>query len=112
MLCVNTAKPAYDDIGGPDEWIGQFTEDNLRWESLGLLFIFTNQAQSGWRKQTDVHIGWAVPLTGLAHCIYLSKCFSDGNLLLLLISFRRSIIESMVVGDAGKCAFLLPKVSA
>lgn len=107
MLCVNTAKPVHDEIGGPEEWIGQFAEDNLRWESLGLLFIFTNRERHSWRKQSDSGSGWGISLTGLGYCIDLAKCFSDGNLMLLLICNRRSVIESMVVGDAGKCAFML-----
>lgn len=117
ILCVNTAKPVYDDIGGPDEWIGQFADDNLRWESLGLLFIFTNKDRSGWRKGQNMYSGWGVPLTGLGYCIDLAKCFSDGNLMLLLISFRRSIIASMAEGDAGtslftiECFMLIKQVS-
>lgn len=104
MLCVNTAKPVYDDIGGPDEWIGQFAEDNLRWESLGLLFTFINrQTHTGGRK-ADPGSGWGVTLTGLGLCLDLAKRFSDGNLLLLLISYQRSIFESMVAGDAGEWA--------
>lgn len=35
-ICANTAKPVDDDLEG-HEWLQQFTDHNIRWESVGML---------------------------------------------------------------------------
>ena len=109
MLCVNSSKVVPDEVTTADEWMSHFTGNNLRWESLGLLISFGEISNNEPIPQTrlfrmDHHAGaWektAVTCIGL--CIELAKCFSEGNLLLVHLCFRRTVMESMAVGDAGE----------
>ena len=99
LLCANTAKPINEDLTTDlDGWLGQFTGDNLRWESLGLLFICKHM----WPGRRAA--GQEAPLTCVAACIDLAKKFPEGNLMQLYVCHRRMILESTCdkgVGDAG-----------
>jgi hypothetical protein len=90
-----------DDLADPDEWIEQFTGQNVRWESLGMIFTFSDLSddQPGRRAPRS-----EIYQTGLGvadMCIDLSMRMSGGNSMLLFLCYRRTLLESQVLGDAG-----------
>jgi hypothetical protein len=97
VLCANTARSVSENDEDVDAWLAQFSGENLRWESLGLLFTSRNVV-SGWQSAGR---GGRNPLDCLGLCIELARKFSDGNLLQLHLLFRRTHMESIGVGDAG-----------
>ena len=110
FLSRNTARPFNDNEPDPDRWMGQFSGQNLRWESLGLLFTFRelggeplsdadhdiDQFTCGLTKH------WPeVAQVCLGLCVDLTRRFSDGNSLLLQLCIRRTVAESILSGDAS-----------
>ncbi|OLN97269.1 hypothetical protein CCHL11_07721 [Colletotrichum chlorophyti] len=112
-ICANTAKCISDEESDPEKWIAQFTGANLRWESLGVLFVYWEMAgrylgphrpDVGSQFQSTTSINKVV--TQYRYCvgasIELTKAAgSGGNTLLLFMSIKRTVIESIFSGDAS-----------
>ncbi|UKZ91745.1 uncharacterized protein TrAFT101_006715 [Trichoderma asperellum] len=104
FLSENTTKPFREDEPDPEKWIGQFTGDNLRWESIGFIFSFIyflpgectafdkDAAKKQWAQVSRVCLGL---------CIDLSRRFASANSLLAQLYMRRSTLESVHTGDAS-----------
>ncbi|RFU74328.1 n-terminal binuclear zn cluster-containing dna binding domain-containing [Trichoderma arundinaceum] len=108
FLSVNTAKPFQEGVPDPEEWIGQFTGSNLRWESLGLIFSYgepcfldVNKPQSGFGSPSAQKEWEEISRVCLGLCMELSRRFSSANSLLAQLSMRQTIMESMHAGDAS-----------
>lgn len=108
MLCRNTAKPLreHDD---PQEWLDQFTGDNLRWESLGLLWAHLARVSDILDALGSRRLDWIsgresleTARTSLGYCIDISRHFAQGNDLLLDICRRKGALDTIIDGDAGK----------
>ncbi|KAI3544827.1 fungal specific transcription factor domain-containing protein [Colletotrichum filicis] len=112
-ICGNTAKCLSDEESDPARWMAQFTGTNLRWESLGVMFVYLELAARylgpyrpdvGSRFQC-VDEGTKVVMQYrycLGACIELTKAAgSGGNTLLLFMCSKRTIIESLFSGDAS-----------
>lgn len=105
FLSENTTRPFKEDEPDPEKWIGQFTGDNLRWESIGLIFGFlyflpierttfdNDAATKQWAQISRVCLGL---------CIDLSRTFASANSLLAQLYMRRTTKESIHTGDASK----------
>ncbi|RYP55434.1 hypothetical protein DL769_010176 [Monosporascus sp. CRB-8-3] len=107
-LCVNTAQPFSDEENNPARWIGQLCGENLRWESLGILFCFWDLStgprfsSQAWVRDRLGRKHWD-PVTQecLLLCLDLCEEFSNGNSVMLHLTWRRTINESMFTGDAS-----------
>ncbi|KAG9254476.1 uncharacterized protein F5Z01DRAFT_674214 [Emericellopsis atlantica] len=102
-LCANTAKPMVEEANTTsDEWMAQLTGEKLRWESIGLLFTFSELFGDTADQPPSYHSPYGgVNVKCVGVCIELVRMFADANVLLLYLCFRRNIMESMTVGDAG-----------
>lgn len=109
-LSANSYKVVPANAALASDWMDHFVGENLRWESLGLLYCFAdlNDAQRlqqnrlFWRDSKDDDQWRLIARKGIRLCIELAKSFNDGNLLLMYLCHRRTIMESMASGDAGK----------
>jgi hypothetical protein len=109
MIHENTMKPISDDLSDPNEWIQQFNGPNLRWESIAVLFTFPELfAANGRTVENDPEKMWSqlsfkqVVLECIDQCVNLAMYQTGGNLLLLWVCYRRTFLESITLGDAGK----------
>jgi hypothetical protein len=113
-LCRNSSTPLGKTHTDPEIWFSEFSGPNLRWESLGLLFIYW---ASGARRLPDKifmcddcedlqnnHTNDLVRQYKMAawKCIELSRDASNGNMLLAFLVFGHSLLESNTTGDAGR----------
>ncbi|KAL7931873.1 fungal-specific transcription factor domain-containing protein [Trichoderma chlorosporum] len=112
-LCRNSAVPLGESHTDPQKWFDEFAGSNLRWESLGLLFIFW---AGGARRLPDksaisndcealhsAHAGQLVKRykTAAWKCIELSRDAANGNVMLAFLVLGHSFLESNESGDAG-----------
>lgn len=99
ILCENTTRPIRDIAGSHEEWIDQLTGLNVRWESIGLLWVF-------WKFEPNPDTPQIPPreviASCLGYCIMLARDFSPGNELLLHLCLRQGRLLSMIEGDASK----------
>ena len=97
-LCIsnNTSRPIRDEHSSAKAWTDQFTGSNIRWESIGLIWTYWNGAPGMEAAAVNKCLGY---------CVELVRHFTTANDILLYLCYRRTTIESLVTGDAGK--FLL-----
>ncbi|RYP62340.1 hypothetical protein DL771_009779 [Monosporascus sp. 5C6A] len=108
QLCVNTAQQFSDEENNPARWIGQLCGENLRWESLGILFSFWDLS-TGPRFSSQALVkdrldrkGWDLVMREcLLLCLDLCEEFSNGNSVMLHLTWRCAINESKFTGDAS-----------
>ncbi|KAM0326240.1 hypothetical protein ACHAQA_006837 [Verticillium albo-atrum] len=107
-LSRNTAINLSDKEPDSDRWIQSFSGRNLRWDSLGVVFVYWAhgaRSKRPYRRKIDDPSDDPYSLAVLQECIdlcvELSRGASEGNALLLYVLFERAILESMIAGDAS-----------
>ncbi|KAH6603827.1 fungal specific transcription factor domain-containing [Trichoderma cornu-damae] len=112
-LCRNGAAPLGETHTDPRKWFEEFSGPNLRWESLGLLFVFWAYGtrwlpdKTVMSKDCDVlqnnHSSHLIRQYRMAAwtCIELSRGAASSNTLLAFLVFGHSLLESNASGDAG-----------
>ncbi|KAI3321505.1 hypothetical protein HD806DRAFT_154490 [Xylariaceae sp. AK1471] len=105
QLCANTAAPFSDDEADAQRWMAQFSGQNMRWESIGLLLCFWDEDSPASKADVD---GWvSVDRENLDLCVKLCKRYSRGNSLMLYLTYRLMIAESLFSGDASLATWRL-----
>ncbi|KAI0123391.1 hypothetical protein BJ170DRAFT_587235, partial [Xylariales sp. AK1849] len=103
-ICFNSSRPV-SKLPDTDAWLDQFCGPNLRWESLGLLFNYWDLGQSRLQRN-DPRPREIYPTRTtqecLILCVELGQEFSDGNLFLVYLKYRRTTLESCISGDASR----------
>ena len=109
MICSNTANPIQDYHSGPQQWMAQFCGQNLRWESLGLLWAYLERISDTLDALKTRRLDWIsgknspeMAVAGLGYCIDISRYFTEANDLLLDLCRRKGTLESITEGDASK----------
>lgn len=112
-LCQNSSRLFREDFDNANDWLRSFSGPNLRWESLGLLFCYWALGTRSLTKDADLrdaeHLrgrDWLQMFLkyklGASMCLEMCKSGSTGNLLLALLLYRYSVVESVVTGDLSK----------
>ncbi len=113
LLYRNTSKPVNDNLEDSEEWIAQFVGQNLRWESLGLLFacreLFGHEFERGNGRLERHQTSWKTALECLRLCIELAANITGGNVMLLYICYQRTTTISVTGGD--ECEPMPPKTT-
>ncbi|KAF4783628.1 hypothetical protein HER10_EVM0012038 [Colletotrichum scovillei] len=118
ILCRNTRRAIEDEQDDASQWISQFHDQNLRWESIGLLWAsiarVSDDVGSLYRHHLNAFSESVSPQTAqacLGYCIELSRTFTDGNDLLLELCRRKAIFDSIVDGDARISSYVSHSLS-
>lgn len=109
LLSSNTAKQWKEDEVESEAWLSSFSGRNMRWESLGILFTYWALAaladqphRPELRRPSDkkpAQLTLVYKETAQI-CIELCKGCTP-NSLLLYLSYKAAILESMIAGDAA-----------
>lgn len=115
LLCANTTRPFDEHEPDAQAWMAQFTGANVRWETLGVLFIYWELSARNEHLVRPDHR--PPPAGGRVAAVRLRdvyrKCIEDcsalarratevGNTLLLFIYWKRTIVASIVSGDTSE----------
>ncbi|KAL7944055.1 fungal-specific transcription factor domain-containing protein [Trichoderma barbatum] len=112
-LCQSGAVPLGESHNDPQKWFDEFSGHNLRWESLGLLFIFWAGGARRLPEKTAIssdcevlqntHASHLVKQYKMAawKCIELSRDAANSNVLLAFLVLGHCFLESNETGDAG-----------
>lgn len=108
ILCNNSAQPLRD-MDDPQQWMDQYCDDNLRWESIGLIWGNLERLTDTLNSLRPCHVAWIpgkcdkeLSRTHLSYCIDLARQFTDGNAILLDLIRRQTTFVSHLDGDAGR----------
>ncbi|KAI0835038.1 hypothetical protein F5Y06DRAFT_142892 [Hypoxylon sp. FL0890] len=105
QLCANTIAPFSDDEPDPGRWMAQFSGHKMRWESIGILLCFWDEDSPASKADVD---GWvSVDRESLDLCVELCKRLSRGNSLMLYLTYRLMVAESLFSGDASLATWRL-----
>lgn len=115
-ISANTAKPFDEDLSDGEAFLSQFCGEDLRWESLGMLFIYREFAPDvngsgvvpapwGLNDNRQIKVGFLeiwpeASRACLSICLDMAKRFSDGNTITVFLGTRLMVIDSLVFGDA------------
>lgn len=113
LILNNTARPWAEDEPDFEKWNLSFCGHNMRWESLGILFVFwayatLREGVSRWPELPGGMALGAVMARKLAMvyqeaawmCVELCRGFAPTSLLVYL-SYKLATLESMLSGDAA-----------
>ncbi|KAI0419855.1 hypothetical protein F5X98DRAFT_362267 [Xylaria grammica] len=112
ILCRNTTLPFSDeDDIEADQWIAQFSGPSTRWEALGLIFGFwdfsvnsitikknPNQDEYGRPSQSTKQC--------VDYCLDLCNEFSPANSMLLFLTYKRLVMQTVLHGDMSRKSWL------
>ncbi|KAH8671744.1 hypothetical protein BX600DRAFT_434838 [Xylariales sp. PMI_506] len=91
QICRNTAKESPEDSPDSDLWISNHTGSNLRWDSLGVIFLYwygENPVREA-KYRTDA-------------ILQLCRAFTDtATYWMHHLYYRRTVMESLISGDAS-----------
>ncbi|KAF4957513.1 hypothetical protein FSARC_11281 [Fusarium sarcochroum] len=107
-ICNNTVRPFQDIHTGSQKWIDQLCGPNLRWESIALLWSVLRRIPNSFEPLERAQLNFTesgtpneTVLTYLRHSITLARHFTVGNVMVLDLLFQKTIMESMIAGDAS-----------
>ncbi|KAM0553085.1 hypothetical protein ACHAPJ_007633 [Fusarium lateritium] len=107
-ICNNTVRPFRDIHTGSQEWIDQLCGPNLRWESIALLWSVLRRIPNSFEPIERAQLNFTesgtaneTVLSYLRHSITLARHFNLANVIILDLLFQKTIMASMIVGDAS-----------
>lgn len=108
LLSSNTVKHLTEDELESDAWLSSFSGRNMRWESLGILFTYwalgelADQPHRPELRKSDKKPAQLTLVYKEAAQICIELCKGcTPNSLLLYLTYKAAILESMIAGDAA-----------
>ncbi|TGJ82445.1 hypothetical protein E0Z10_g6322 [Xylaria hypoxylon] len=108
ILCRNTTLPFSDeDDIQPDQWMAQFSGPSTRWEALGLIFGFWDFSEySITIRKSPTQDEYGRPSQATKKCVdfCLDLCneFSPASSMLLVLTYRRLVMQTILHGDMNR----------
>lgn len=110
ILNENSSKPLRDDYTDPKEWLESFSGRNMRWEGLGVLFVYWAHGANSIRQAPE---GENVPsIYSSQHTVRykdfawdiidLTRNMTSANTLFLYFIYKQTVLESIVGGEDGE----------
>ncbi|KAI1331561.1 hypothetical protein F5Y16DRAFT_408161 [Xylariaceae sp. FL0255] len=112
IISKNTTRPFSDaDDLSFTAWMAQLSGPNTRWETLGLLFAFWDFSVNSItinKSCTQDEYGRPSPVTKecLDFCVDLCNEFSRANSMILYLSYKRLILETLINGDISRQSWI------
>ncbi|KAJ4011148.1 hypothetical protein NW766_007786 [Fusarium irregulare] len=106
-VCNNTLRP-FRDIEDSQEWVDQLCGQNLRWESIALLWSVLRRIPGSFEpvERSELHImengtSNKEALAFVRQSIAMARYFTLANVIILDLVHQKTIMESMIIGDAS-----------
>lgn len=107
-VCNNTLRP-FRDTEDSQEWVDQLCGQNLRWESIALLWSVLRRIPGSFEpvERNELHIletgtSNKEALAFVRQSIAMARYFTLANVIILDLVHQKTIMESMIIGDASK----------
>ena len=102
MICINTRKTLTEDQEDPQSWIASFSGSNLRWEAVGIMFLYvalnevSNTMSQDSRRMLEEYTEY------VSSCITLANMGGSSGSLMLYLLYKRSFLHACMHGETSK----------
>ncbi|KAF5981912.1 transcription factor [Fusarium coicis] len=100
-ICINTRKTLREDQDDPTEWIQSFSGENLRWETVGVIFLYTALSELSATSNEDSKRIIRQCTEYCASCITLANMGGSSGTLMLFLVYKRSVLHSWMHGETS-----------
>jgi hypothetical protein len=102
MICINTRRVLKEDQGDPLEWLQSFSGPNLRWEAVGLMFMYAAFGELSAPTSADSRKLIGNYTEYCSSCITLANIGGSSGSLMLFLLYKRSVLHACMHGDTSK----------
>ncbi|KAF5622012.1 hypothetical protein F25303_12195 [Fusarium sp. NRRL 25303] len=98
-ICINTRKTLREDQDDPTAWIQSFSGENLRWETVGVIFLYTalSELTAASNEESKRIIRQCTEYC--ASCITLANMGGSSGTLMLFLMYKRSVLHAWMHGE-------------
>jgi hypothetical protein len=102
MICINTRKTLTEDQEDPHTWIASFSGSNLRWEAVGIMFLYvalnevSNTMSQDSRRMLEEYTEY------VSSCITLANMGGSSGSLMLYLLYKRSFLHACMHGETSE----------
>ncbi|KAF5591080.1 transcription factor [Fusarium pseudoanthophilum] len=100
-ICINTRKPLKEDQDDPNAWVQSFSGENLRWETVGVIFLYTALSELSTTSNEDSKRIIRQCPESCASCITLANMGGSSGTLMLFLVYKRSVLHSWMHGETS-----------
>ncbi|KAF4342052.1 general amidase [Fusarium beomiforme] len=100
-ICINTRKTLLEDQDDPAAWIESFSGQNLRWETVGVIFLNTALAELSSTSNQESRRIIRQCTEYCAPCITLANMGGSSGSLMLFLMYKRSVLHAWMHGETS-----------
>ena len=106
-ICINTRRVVKEDKDDPQAWLEDFSGTNLRWEAVGIMFLYAGIAELTGFVSTNHQASLVSHYTELcSSCITLANMGGSSSSIMLFLMYKRSVMHACMYGHTSKhCRF-------
>ncbi|KAF7561652.1 hypothetical protein G7046_g2494 [Stylonectria norvegica] len=101
MICINTRRTIKEDQDDAQTWLESFAGPNLRWESVGMLFICAAFGELSSSYSADSKILISRYTEYCSACISLANMGGSSGSIMLLLLYKRSMLHAYMHGETS-----------
>jgi hypothetical protein len=102
MICINTRRSLKEDQDDPSAWIESFSGPNLRWEAVGMMFLYIALGEFSASTSADSSKLIGHYTEYCSSCITLANMGGSSGSLMLFLLYKRSVLHACMHGETSK----------
>ncbi|TVY74340.1 Sorbicillinoid biosynthetic cluster transcription factor sor3 [Fusarium oxysporum f. sp. cubense] len=100
-ICINTRKTLREDQDDPAAWIESLSGPNLRWETVGVMFLYTALSELSTTSNEESKRIIRHCTEYCASCITLANMGGSSGTLMLFLMYKRSVLHAWMHGETS-----------
>ncbi|KAF5973525.1 hypothetical protein FBULB1_8271 [Fusarium bulbicola] len=100
-ICINTRKTLREDQDDPSAWIASFSGANLRWEAVGVMFLYTALSELSTASNEESRRIIKYYTEYCASCLTLANMGGSSGTLMLFLMYKRSVLHAWLHGETS-----------
>lgn len=112
MICINTRRSLKEDQDDPQAWIETFSGPNLRWEAIGMMFLYTALGELSASMTAESRKVLERCTEFCSSCITLANMGGSSGSLMLFLMYKRSVLHACMHGETSEALRALQDVFA
>lgn len=103
-ICINTRRVLKEDHENGLEWLESFSGPKLRWEAVGIMFLYAALGELQTSSGADSRRLIGRYTEYCSSCITLANMGGSSGSLMLFLLYKRSVLHACMHGDTSKRA--------